>query len=192
MEDASRNLRVNKALDGKPCVRCSAPLGLGEEATVCNACGGEHHASCWTAKGGCATPGCVNAPLKQMEAPPPPVEVLKPSGGVTCPKCGQAVGAHEELCPFCETILSPDGLYHGPKVTAPGATAALVWGIVSLFVCGFILGWVAISKSKSAKKLIASSPRYGGDGMATAGYVLGIIAIVLNAIFLIIRIGSIR
>ena len=77
-------------------------------------------------------------------------------------------------------------------MTAPGATAALVWGIVSLFVCGFILGWVAISKAKSAKKLIASSPRYGGDGMTTAGYVLGIIAIVLNAIFLIIRIGSIR
>ena len=189
MEEATRTLRANKALDGRPCVACGAPLHLGEEATVCGACSGAHHQSCWVKRGGCATPGCANEPLKQMDAPP---AQGSDTGKSTCPGCRREVIREAELCPYCDAILSPDGVYRGPKTNAPGAAASLTYGIIGLFFFGIVLGWVAMSKSKQAKRLIASSPRYGGEGMATAGYVLGVIDVVLFAVFLVYKIGMIR
>lgn len=60
--------------------------------------------------------------------------------------------------------------YRHPGESA--ATGALICGIISLFVFGFILGIIAIVQASSAKKL-----GYVG-GKATAGMVLGIIGIV--------------
>lgn len=63
-----------------------------------------------------------------------------------------------------------------PKENAPGATAAMVCGIVGVFVVGLVLGIIAIALAAKAKRLIAAEPlRYGGRGMATTGLVLGII-----------------
>jgi hypothetical protein len=78
----------------------------------------------------------------------------------------------------------------GPKTNAPGAVASLVMGIVGLFLCGIILGPLAISKANSAKSLMQSDPTLGGEGLATAGKVLGIIAIVGWAIAMVIRFGG--
>jgi hypothetical protein len=53
------------------------------------------------------------------------------------------------------------------------------------------LGGVAISKANEAKRIIASNPQYyGGEGMATAGLVLGIIDIILFILGLLIRLGN--
>ncbi len=66
----------------------------------------------------------------------------------------------------------------GPPKTHSKATASLVCGIVGLFLCGVVLGPVAIYLGNTARREIrASGGRLSGDGLATAGIVLGIIAV---------------
>jgi hypothetical protein len=59
----------------------------------------------------------------------------------------------------------------------PGTTA-LVTGIVSLFCCGFILGVVAIVQGRKGMAL-ADQGLATNRGAAQAGFVLGIVGIVL-------------
>ena len=73
-----------------------------------------------------------------------------------------------------------------PKRIASGATAALVWAIIGLFIFGLILGFVAMWLSRKAKKLIAENPELGGSGRATAAFVIGIIDVVGWAIGLML------
>lgn len=78
--------------------------------------------------------------------------------------------------------------YYGPPPNlpaAPGAQTSLVCGIIGCAIgcTGLVLGPIAISNSKKAKAVIAAQPMsYGGGGMATAGYVMGIIATIWGAI----------
>ncbi len=79
-----------------------------------------------------------------------------------------------------------------PVKNAPGATASLVWGIIGFFLCGLIGGILAISESNKAKKLIQERPdEYKGEGLATAGHVIGIIDLILWGIVLLSRLASI-
>jgi len=207
--EAVRNLKVNLKLEGKPCRACQVPLKLAEDASVCTSCEGEHHTHCWESKGGCATPGCVNAPLKRLDAPaqqgyapgglpagyapagfaPAPGPALA-AGMMHCPSCRNVITMGSPLCPFCNAITSPDGIYHGPKVNAPGAVQSLVYGIIGLFICGIIAGPVAISKSNQAKREIASNPMYTGEGLATAGMIIGILDIIAWAIIVMMRMSA--
>ena len=57
--------------------------------------------------------------------------------------------------------------------------------IVGFFVFGLILGVVAISLSRKAKKAIETDPRLGGSGKATAAMVIGIIDIVAWGIIIL-------
>jgi hypothetical protein len=97
-----------------------------------------------------------------------------------------------QICLSCRAITTPDGIYHGPKTNAPGAVASLVMSIIGLFLCGIILGPLAISKANSAKSAIQMDPTLGGEGLATAGKVIGIIAIVFWAIAVVIRLGGVH
>ncbi len=193
--DAVRTLKANMKLGGKPCGWCQAALKLGEDAAVCTACDKEHHGRCWETKAGCATPECVNAPLRRLDAsvakvgavsPAPYVQELPP-GFVACPSCRVPFSVGTLICPACRAITSPDGIYHGPKTNAPGAVQALVYGLVGLVFCGVILGPVAISKASTAKTAMASDPTLGGEGLATAGTVLGIVDLVLFVLYVLIR-----
>lgn len=70
---------------------------------------------------------------------------------------------------------------------APGATAGLVLGICSLVfnfpLVGLILAWLGFVKSKSAKLLCESNPGvYSNAGVATAGYVVSIIGLILGGL----------
>ena len=196
--EAVQKLKANLKLENKPCGWCNQALHVGEDAAVCTACQKEHHDRCWEGKAGCSTAGCVNAPLKRLDAPQPgapafgapPMAAALPPGLMRCPACGNAIAIGSDICPMCRAITSPDGIYHGPKITAPGATAALVCGIIGLFICGVILGIVAIVKGNEAKRAIASDPTYGGGGMATAGIVLGILDLVGWAIILMMRLSA--
>jgi hypothetical protein len=85
------------------------------------------------------------------------------------------------LCPACHAITSPDGIYHGPRINAPGAVASLVLGIVGLFVCQIVLGPLAIWQAGKARQAMAQDPSLGGEGLATAGKIMGIIDIVVFA-----------
>lgn len=187
MGETYKQLKANLAIKDKPCGWCMRPLELGVETAVCTACAREHHLECWEQEMGCGAEGCVNAPLKKLAQEKAPAEELPP-GKMKCPHCRELVQQGEAICPFCEQATSPDGVYDGPKENAPGATAALVWGIIGLFFCGPILGAVALSNAKKAEGFLATSPRYGGEGLAKAGRVLGIIDIVLWMLVIIIRV----
>ena len=75
------------------------------------------------------------------------------------------------------------------QVEAPGAKASMICGIIGLFCFGIVLGPIALIMGLGAKSKIKQSPeKYTGDGMATAGIVLGIIGIaggIINIIFVI-------
>ena len=62
---------------------------------------------------------------------------------------------------------------------APGATFALVWGILGTFFCGVISGWVAINYARTAAAHIDRDPSLGGLGIAKAGAALGVFDILL-------------
>jgi Domain of unknown function (DUF4190) len=93
----------------------------------------------------------------------------------------------------------PPGQYPpGPPVppvapTSSKATTSLVLGIVSLVMCGLFLGIPAMIVARQAKREIAASQgRLGGEGLATAGFVTGLIGTiwsVLGAILLIVVIA---
>lgn len=212
-------LKANMKLDGKPCAWCQAALRLGDDAAVCTACEGSHHQRCWEERAGCATAGCMYAPLRVLEpaaapapaaaplgspfpsgpafagspfpgAPPSvPLGSQPPPGYMICPACRAPILAGSMLCPMCRVVTSPDGIYHGPKITSPDARAALICGLIGLVFCNIILGPVAISKANQAKAAIAKDPTLTGEGLATAGFVLGIIDLALFAVYVLVRLS---
>ena len=196
--ESVRKFKANPKLAGQPCGWCQAQLMLGDDAAVCTSCEREHHAACWEGKAGCANAGCVNAPLKQLDPGPmaaearqaSSVEVLAAQGLMPCRNCKAAIAIGTQICPTCRAITSPDGIYHGPKTNAPGAAQSLVMAIVGLFLCGVILGPLAISKANEAKAAMKLDPTLGGDGLATAGKVIGVIAIVGWALGLLVKAGG--
>lgn len=184
---SAQHLKVNLKLTGKACRRCLAPLELAGDATICAACGGEHHRGCWDSSHGCATAGCMHAPLARLETPA--VRPLAP-GMMHCRNCRNEIADSALVCPLCGVITSPDGIYHGPKVNAPGAVASMVYGIIGLLFCGVVFGPIAIVKANKARSAIATNPTYGGGGYATAGLVLGIVDLVAFAGLFMARAGS--
>lgn len=180
MAEAARALKANPKLAGQPCGWCGEAVALGADVRVCTTCEGLHHAACWDSSAGCSKAGCLNAPLQKLDdaaAPGVAAEAL-PAGFVRCPMCRHVVMEADGLCSRCQAPLSPDGVYHGPQVTAPGAVASVVWGVIGLFFFGFILGAVAIGKAQSARGLIRTSPKYSGGALAMTGLVLGCVDIV--------------
>jgi len=189
MSESVRRLKANKIIAGKRCGWCREELTFGEDAAVCEACRALHHEECWDEKGGCARAGCVNAPLQRVEPPMAPPPLPGPTAGPypqvgqrSCPHCGARLTARAVTCRKCGLAPTADGVYRGPRTTAPGAVAALVCGLIGLVFCGVILGIIAIVNASKARSEIARNPRYGGGGMATAGLVLGIVDCVLHGV----------
>jgi hypothetical protein len=70
------------------------------------------------------------------------------------------------------------------------AVAALVLGVLGLVACGPFASVPAIVLGRSATRAIDASPgRLGGRGMATAGFVLGIVGTVVWALVILLVIG---
>jgi cytochrome c biogenesis protein CcdA len=81
---------------------------------------------------------------------------------------------------------------HGPRANAPDAVASLVLGIMSVFVpcLGPGLAIFAIAAGNKAKQAIRRSQwKFAGEGLATAGIVMGIITLCAYAIGTVITIG---
>ena len=80
----------------------------------------------------------------------------------------------------------PTHTYGPPPRTNSNAIVALVLGIAGLTVCQ-PLGIVAIFLGRSARKEIAeSNGTQGGDGMALAGFVLGIVSAVVFGLVVLV------
>lgn len=189
--EAARRLKANPKIQGQPCGACETPFELGDDVSICSECEAAHHTACWDERGGCSTAACANAPLEKLAPEPAAASAGEAKPGYKrCPACQRNIPETDEICMYCRAIATPDGVYRGPRENAPGATASLVFGILGLFLCGIIFGILAINKSKEARLLIASDPRLGGEGMAKAGLVLGIIDVVLWGLVIIARIGG--
>lgn len=107
--------------------------------------------------------------------PPPPPPPGDGPGGYGAPPPGGGYGAPP-----------PPGGY-APSGTNTKSVWALVLGIVGLLCCAFFTGVPAIILGRSAQREIDTSGGIqGGRGMATAGFVLGIIASVWGVVWIIL------
>ena len=214
---AARRFRANKAIVGSPCDACGAEFRLGEEVAQCNQCQTVLHARCWDSAGGCSEEECENRPLAALPEEPPRAAPYAPpyappaygqpfgpqypqTGGVPmeaggavagqrqCPHCNNYIGYYDQVCVYCNNITTPDGIYRGPQINAPGAAASLAYGIIGFFLCGIVFGPIAMSKANQAKQLITIDPQYKGEGLATAGFIMGIVDIVVFVLFIFARI----
>lgn len=65
---------------------------------------------------------------------------------------------------------------------------SMICGIVGILLCGVVLGPLAIYLSRGAtKEIAASGGRQTGSGMAKAGFILGIVALVFWVLALLSR-----
>jgi len=68
---------------------------------------------------------------------------------------------------------------------------SMILGILSLFCCGVVTGVAAIVLSQQAKQEIAASGgMQSGAGQAQAGFILGIIGVVISVIGIIYVLGT--
>ena len=82
------------------------------------------------------------------------------------------------------------GGYGGVAQPHPRGTLVLVLGILGVLCCG-VAGIVAIVMGKQALDEIDANPSaYNNRGMVQAGFVLGIIGVVLWAIGIVVRIAA--
>ncbi len=153
------------------CPYCKTKIGAAESTCVCPVCHTPHHADCWNENRGCTVFGCTMAP--------PDEERIIVGGDRGAPIPPQAPTSPGYLPPY------------RPRVTAPGATSSLVLALVGFFICGPIFGLLAISEANRAKRMIQMQPDvYNGEGLATAGLVLGIIELVLGGLLVFMVFAS--
>lgn len=69
-------------------------------------------------------------------------------------------------------------MYAAPP-NEPRATTAMVLGILGLAVCGVIAPFAWAIGSSSLANIRASGGRLGGEGMAKAGHIMGIIGTII-------------
>lgn len=100
------------------------------------------------------------------------VPLPQPSGELLCPACNNTGVVQWQPSP---AAASPAGSVEN----APGAVAALVFGVVSIIPWfGIVTGWVAIALGASALRTAKANPgRYVAVGLARAGLILGIIGL---------------
>ena len=84
----------------------------------------------------------------------------------------------------------PGGAYGGfgaaPQGTNKKAVWSLVLGILGVLCCGFLTGIPALILGKMAQKEIDATGGGQGRGMATAGFILGIVAIAFGILNIIL------
>lgn len=104
-----------------------------------------------------------------------------------CTACGARLGPGQQYCGACGAPVS--GVLPGPLAaplrppeTSGKAIAALVLGIVGVLFVPLVCSILAIVLGRQAKREIQAEPRLGGEGMATAGTVLGVVGLCLFAI----------
>jgi len=80
--------------------------------------------------------------------------------------------------------------YPPPAPTHSKATVSLVLGILSLVMCGLFTGIPAMITGRQAKREIAeSNGRLGGEGLASTGFITGLIGTILSALTVVAIIG---
>jgi hypothetical protein len=93
--------------------------------------------------------------------------------------------------PAYDETATAEAAFAGPvaKKKSGKAIAALVCGIISLFIVGVVLGVVAVVLGTIARKEIKADPNLDGDGMALAGIITGAIGAVLAIVLISLGVG---
>lgn len=104
------------------------------------------------------------------------VEPLRTSRGLVCPRCGNAGAATKR------------------SRSAPLATASMIVGIIAVAipVFGLVPGVVAVALSHRVEHRILHGASVVGRRRATAGLVLGLVAVSLNLLLALFIIGDIN
>jgi len=104
-------------------------------------------------------------------------------GRLVCSECRTTLGGKIYCKPCAEKALAakPTVL----RENAPGAVASLVCAIIGYFFLGIILGPIAIALATGARRRIRENPELGGNGLAIAGLVIGIVDTVLWGLFVL-------
>jgi hypothetical protein len=208
MSEAAERSRAGEDKAGQACGWCNNALTAEDMAAVCAECATIHHELCWDRELGCSKAECLNAPLVKLDAKPKPgagkigagslggrqgigqAPRKKTPGLKPCIGCRQLLQDNAQVCDDCFTVNTPDGLYHGPRTTAPGVREALVISLVGLLFCGPILGPIAIARAIKSREAIRRDPRLDGDGIAVAAIVIGAMDLVLWVFVLFTRVGG--
>src|SRR6516164_414969 len=124
-----------------------------------------------------------------------------------CFKCGAGMADTAQACPRCGALVAAVPQSPPPPVPLPGGAAAvsqpgrqyaapetdgkaigsLILGILAIFPFGFLAGIPAVVLGHMSKSSIAKSMgRLKGDGMATAGLIMGYFSVAFVPLILII------
>lgn len=101
----------------------------------------------------------------------------------TCPWCSSSVSAAAVSCPACGSTFARESLPARPGIrsgTSGSAIASLVLGILGLTTLPFVFPILAIVFAGKAEREIAEGA--SGDGLASAGRVLGWIGLLLDVL----------
>jgi hypothetical protein len=154
-------------------------------------------------------PQC-DAPVEVPAPPPDPAAAPAPEDTRPCPFCAEPIKREARKCRWCGEIVDRELAIakQQEKVKeierrrevllreAPGAKASLIVGIVGLILGpltifgGFALGPLAIVMAVSAKSAIRKEPRLEGQGMATAGLILGALTLAATVAMLVTNVRT--
>ena len=122
-------------------------------------------------------PGEPNPSANNPQPPPPP------GYGSTPPP---PEGSYPPPPPGGYPPPAPGG-YGGVPQQNKKALWSMILGIIGIVCCGFFTGIPALILANQAKSEIrASGGTQTGEGMATAGFVMGIVSIVFGVIYVIL------
>ena len=107
-----------------------------------------------------------------------------------CPQCGTANADGSIACQNCGTALQSQ-----PQVLAPGAPGtigrktngtAIASFVLGLFICFCPASALAVLYGHRAKRQLRQDPTQQGDGLATAGLVLGYLGLAFGILSILI------
>ncbi len=107
-------------------------------------------------------------------------------GAGVCEQCRVTLGGRTYCQPCADRAFEerPAEAPATPREQAPGAVTSLVCALIGFMIwpLGIILGPIAIYYANQAREAIRANPALDGSGLATIGYVLGIVITVLGAL----------
>jgi S1-C subfamily serine protease len=154
---------------GHICPCCQGTIRAGEPVGRCPQCGHVQHARCWEESGRCFSYECDPATARERGAERPELVVTAEDAAQAeppaPPKAAVRMPTWSQLKPA------------GKRRTSVLAVAALVCGILGVFLAG-VPGLFAVVLGALAVGLINSRKDLKGAGLAAAGIIIGVVALV--------------
>jgi uncharacterized membrane protein YvbJ len=112
-----------------------------------------------------------------------------PDADPACPQCGSSSFMNEAAAGALAQMAAGGGeRVPNQRRKTPSAKEALNWAILGFFVCGVIIGPIAVLKALDAKRAMAADPRLRDDRtMANVAIALGIADAVVFVLVVLAR-----